>query len=234
VSKILGQDGTGWTLTNATDQSFGAGAFGFAAGYVPLFNGNVTSFNVLFGTGSSASTFQVCLFLGASPSTGGATLLVTSASGTVAASTLVNVSCAPTAVSTANTYTLFLSTSSGSANTQFNSGASAFADSQYNSTHFPFATPPATTFNPRDAGTGHEFVIWADGAAAGPTAYLLNAGTLNYGYNLGNANPTNNYVLPAGAIAYNYTMQPQQLLKNGQPFSGGGYGKGRRRFHRFT
>lgn len=229
MAKILGQDGSvGWTPINATDQTFSAGAFGFSAGYNPLFDGNITSFNLQCGTGSSAGTFQIALYLGASPSTGGATLLAVSSPGTVVASTLVNVAVASTPVLAANVYTMFISTSSGTINTVINSGSSAFVDSQYNTTHFPFASPPGTTFNPRDAGTGHEPLLWADGTAAGGGPnYSLTIQPVGFNVSLADSIAALN--LDIGMVSYGIQTQRITLTGPNGPDGGGGKQRWRRK-----
>lgn len=168
MAKIIGQDGGGWTQVSSNDFANSGGAIAFAAGYIPLFNGNITSINVQFGSaGGGASQFKVGLYQGASPSTGGATLLAASGLGSIVANTLVNVAIASTLLSTGLTYSLWLSMTTSSFNTVINSGSSAFADSQYTAAHFPNSTLPSTTSNPRDSNTGHEFIIWGDGTASG-------------------------------------------------------------------
>lgn len=168
---ILGNDGSGFVTPTVSNEFGGSGgAMCFAAGYVPLFNGVINSLNVYIGSGGPAA-IQVCLYLGPTPSTGGSTFIV-SAGGGYTQPGLNTFACTPTTVSVTNTYSLFASCSSSSFSTKYDSTTNAFKNSFYNSTHFPYASPPGTTTNPRDAGTGHEFIIWADGTPASSVTTL--------------------------------------------------------------
>lgn len=197
-----------------------AGAFCKASGYVPLFNGTITSFNVYTGSTGSASNIQVCLYLGAVGPTGGGTLLATSSTvGAGNANSLINLPVTPIAVTTGNTYSLMVSCSAGQIASGVNSGSNAFQCTQYNSTHFPFAAPPATGFNPRDAATGHEAIIWADAAAVGPTAYSLIAAPGTYNYSLGSS--SSGYSVGAAAGIYGYAGGAASLIWSGAPHNTG-------------
>ena len=117
-----------------------------------------------------------------------------------------------------------------------NSGASAFVDSQYNSTHFPFGAPPASTFNPRDAGTGHQPLLWADGTS-GPQSYVTVGQPGIWQWNGGSSqfNASASTVVSGATGSWHWQGFNAIVNKNGQPVGPvGGYGKGRRRFHRYS
>lgn len=237
MTQIVGNNGSAFvTPTSFNNVANSGGAVALAAGYSPLFNGNLTSINVGFGTGSSGSTFQVAVYLGPAASGGGATLLGVSSPGTIVASTLVNVPITPIAMLTSQTIALVLSMSSLSANVTCDTNASAFLASQYNAAAFPYATPP-TPLPARTSGTGYPFIIWGDGNTGGPVANVVVGQTGIWGWGGGSANFSANTSLsvPGAFGAWNWNGTAAIVKKNGTTIGPvGGYGKGRRRFHRFT
>jgi hypothetical protein len=236
MAKIWGQDGTGWTQVQTTEQSFSAGAFGFAAGYAALATGFITSFNLWVGTGGSAAHVQIVLYTPGSPSTGGATYVGQSNVYTnTNPGSLINIPCStPIPVTSGTIYAGFISTDTGSINSATNSGSSAFVDSQYNSTHFPYASPPGTTFNPRDSGTGRETLLWGDYTPVGPQQYVVvgQPGIWSWGGGGANFNASASTVVNGGIGAWSWNGFSAIVKKNGQnigPVGGGNY---RRRMHR--
>jgi hypothetical protein len=235
MTVLVGQQGSGWTIASAGDWLANSTAMGYynGVGYLGLATGVVTTVSVGFGT-TAPGTYQVCIYSGAGP---GATLLGTSNSFSGVANTVVTASMPGTVnIVSGSAYMLILSLSgSSSGGVQINSGSSAFVGYRMSAANFPFATPPGTL--PADTdGTNHEFLIYASGSS-GPTAYTVVGQPGYYNYSGGATTFGNNtqYMVSGAVGSYFYQGFPATILKNGIPFnSGGGYGKGRRRFHRYT
>lgn len=237
MAKIWGQDGGGWTQIDAVVQGVGGEAFAFAAGYAALFTGNITSFKVWSGSGGTSSTVHVVLYTPGSPSTGGAALVGVSDVVTAPNNdTLLTIPCTtPIPVVNGQIYCGFEQPSTGTCESAVNSGSSAFVVSQYTSAHFPFASPPNPTPNPRDSGTGQEFLLWADGSSSGPTNNVVVGQPGIWSWSGGSAqfSASASTVVPGGTGSWFWQGFPATVLKNGTPIGPpSGAGNYRRRMHR--
>jgi hypothetical protein len=158
MTKLVGQDGGGWTIVNQTEPGAGGSCWYFAAGYVAVATGTATNFHVTVQTTSSAALATAYLYAGAGV---GATLVATSAEFSVS-STGDKTPAVSASITAGNTYTLVLQPASGFFGVATNSGSNGFVDNQNLVANFPYRAAPGT-IPARDSQSGQEFVIWIDG-----------------------------------------------------------------------
>jgi len=193
---LVGQDGTGWTQVDTTENLFTAGAFGLSAGYTGV-SGTANKAFVQFGaSGGGTSTVKVCLY------DSGGTLINISSPITFIANTLCSATF-PTTTITAQNYNLVLTPNAGGPHVLHNNGANAFALEQFTSAHFPYATPPGSLPASDSSAVGHEFIMYLTGST-GSNSYTLSLASVSYALSVSAASlgSGNNYVLPATAVMY--------------------------------
>lgn len=166
MSRILGQDGAGWTQVSSNDINTNGSEYRFAGGYVAT-AGTGTTFHFQMGTGGTATLATGYVYVGGAP---GATFLYMTTEFSVAAG---DNAVAISVALTAQTYSLCIQASSGSLPVIINSGSANNLGRQNLVASFPYRSPPGT-LPASDVSTGHEFIIWIDGTSAGggPIAWV--------------------------------------------------------------
>lgn len=159
MTKLVGQDGTGWTQVAATDIGTNGSEFRFAGGYVAT-AGTGGTLHFQAGAGNTATLATAYAYLGGAP---GATFAFMSAEFPVAVGdNTVVISWALSAV----TYSLCIQAASGILATVINSGSANNLGRQNLIATFPYRSPPGT-MPASDVSTGHEFIFWVDSAVSG-------------------------------------------------------------------
>lgn len=235
----LGQTGAGYvTPATGTDLANSGGAMSFSAGYVAAYTGPVSMIYIYTPSGGTGSTFTVNVYNGNSVAAGA--LVATSSIGTKQGNTLIGVPISGFSQVSGQTYTLQFSVVSGFLLTQFDSSApSTGVIAQWTAAAIPNPSPPSTLPSP-SSSAGHEFTVWGEGlpsGGGGSTAYVVvgQPGIWAWGGGSAQFNASVSTVVAGGTGAWHWQGFAAVISKNGIPFnSGGGYGTGRRRFHRFT
>lgn len=164
MAKLVGQNGGGWTPVAAADLSNNGNEFRFAGGYVAT-AGTMGTLHFQAGAGTTATLATAYLYLGGAP---GATFVLMTAEFSISVGD--NTVAIPGALSAA-TYSLGIQAASGILYTVTNSGSASNVGRQNLVANFPYRNPPGTMPS-ADVTTGHEFIIWIDGAGV---AYTLPA-----------------------------------------------------------
>jgi len=162
MTKLVGQDGTGWTIVSETLPGSGGNCWYYSSAYVATSSGTAQTFHFTVQSTSSASLATCYLYSGTGV---GATLLSTSAEFSVS-STGDKTAAITGSIVAGNAYTLVVQTASGFVGCAVNSGSNNFQDNGNTAANFPYRSAPGT-IPAADSNTGQEFIIWIDGMLTG-------------------------------------------------------------------
>src|ERR1700675_2586979 len=162
MTKLVGQDGTGWTIVSETLPSSGGNCWYYSSAYVATSTGTAQNFHFTVQGTSSASLATCYLYAGIGV---GATLIATSAEFSVA-STGDKISAITGNIIAGNHYTLVVQTTSGFVGCAVNSGSNNFQDNGNTAANFPYRSAPGR-IPAADSNVGQEFIVWIDGVVGG-------------------------------------------------------------------
>jgi hypothetical protein len=160
MTKLVGQDATGWTVIGANPFGTGGNAIYYKNGYTAI-AGTMTTLHVTVEVTAGATLATGYIYSGIGV---GATWVATSAEFSV--STTGDKTAAISGTLNPGPYTLVLQTSSGSFQVAVNTGSNSFQDNQNVVANFPYRSPPGTLPSV-DQNSGQEFIIWIDGTSGG-------------------------------------------------------------------
>jgi hypothetical protein len=160
MSKLVGQDGTGWTIVGANPWGTGGNAIYYKNGYSAI-AGTMTNLHFTVQATAGATLATGYVYSGVGP---GASFVAMS--NEISVSTTGDKAPAISGSLLVGPYTIILQTSAGSFQCAVNSGSNNFQDNQNTTVNFPYRGPPST-LPALDNNSGQEFVIWVDGMLAG-------------------------------------------------------------------
>jgi len=199
MTKLVGQDGTGWTQVSSFEIGTTGSEYRVAGGYVAT-AGVGTTLHFQMGTGGTATLATAYVYSGSGP---GATFLYMTPEFSVApGDNTVGISVALSAA----TYLLCIQAASGSLPVVINSGSASNVGRQNLVSSFPYRTPPGT-MPTANVASGREFIIWISGGiayslSAAPIATVVTAKTIP------DLHRGPHFTLSATAIAANAAIAP--------------------------
>ena len=165
-SSLVGQQGTGWTLTNSLVQQTGGNAVYYASGYTAT--AGVATHVYFYAEGATTATVVKFAVYNAAGSLVGVTSSVD-----ITGVGLVSAPFATPVTLTAQVYKIVVVPASGYLYFAANTGSSGFSVNQNLAANFSYASPPSTLPAADASGNGQEFIVWL----GTPVTYQWNSTT---------------------------------------------------------
>lgn len=170
MTKLVGQDGTGFTEANADEFQTAGNAIG--NDYTASATGTAVLAFVKVGVMNDAVTVKLCLYAGAK--TAGGALIAVSNPITLAVG-LQSAAFPANAITVSTVYTIVMVPNPNTSRFQtvYNSGSSSSVLYQWTAAHFPYASPPANLPAADVTNSGHAYIQYlTDAPGGGAVAWL--------------------------------------------------------------